>query len=305
MNFPTPELWILVSLAAAAFQTVRFMLQKTLATATLSAAGATFSRFFYSLPFILALLALYLGMTGQSLPKIGSSFWIFGLLGASTQILATVCVVLLFKQRNFAVGITFKKTEVIQTVIVGIVLLGEGVSPLGFAAIGLGIVGLLLLSGGSDSRGIKLSDLGNRAAGLGIASGVLFAFSAVSYRGASLVVLVDDPILRAAVTLGAVVSMQTVIMLIWLRLREPGEIGAVWAARRVAVWIGVTSMGGSFCWFVAFTLQNAAYVKAVGQFELILSVAASTLFFREKISAREWAGMSVLLASILMLVLVI
>lgn len=305
MNIPMPDLWIIVSIAAAVFQTVRFMLQKHLATATLSAGGATFSRFLYSLPFIVALLAVYLGASGKSLPQAGLAFWGFGLLGATAQILATVCVVLLFKQRNFAVGITFKKTEVIQTVLVGWILLGEGVSALGFAAIALGIMGLLLLSRGPEAKGFHLRDFGNRAAGLGIASGILFAFSAVSYRGASLALIEDDPILRATVTLAAVVTMQTVIMLVWLRLREPGQISAVWSARRVAVWIGLTSMGGSLCWFIAFTLQNAAYVKALGQVELILSVAASTLFFREKITAREWAGMTVLVGSILMLILVI
>jgi drug/metabolite transporter (DMT)-like permease len=64
-------------------------------------------------------------------------------------------------------------------------------------------------------------------------------------------------------------------------------------------------MGGSLCWFIAFTLQNAAYVKALGQVELILSIAASTLFFQEKITAREWGGMAVLAGSIVTLVLVI
>jgi len=305
MTFSAPDLWILVTLAAATFQTVRFMLQKYLATATLSAAGATFSRFLYSVPFILALLLGYLGVSGAALPPLGPGFWGFGLLGATAQIMATVCVVLLFKQRNFAVGITFKKTEVIQTVLVGWILLGEGVSALGFAAIALGIVGLLLLSGGPEAKGFRLSDLGNRAAGLGIACGVLFAFSAVSYRGATLAVGSDEAGLRAIVTLAAVVTMQTVIMLVWLRLREPGQIGAVWGARKVALWIGLTSMGGSLCWFIAFALQNAAYVKALGQVELILSVAASTLFFRERISGREWAGMTVLVGSIVMLILVI
>ncbi|MFC6760312.1 EamA family transporter [Sulfitobacter porphyrae] len=300
-----PDLWILVTLAAASFQTVRFMLQKHLATATLSAAGATFSRFLYSVPFILLLLAVYLVAADKPLPALGDGFWLYGLAGASAQILATVCVVMLFKQRNFAVGITFKKTEVIQTVLVGWIVLGEGVSLPGFAAIALGIVGLLLLSGGPEVTGFHWRDMRNRAAGLGIASGVLFAISAVTYRGASLSVAEADPILRAAVTLAAVVVMQTVIMLVWLRWREPGQIRAVWAARRVALWIGLTSMGGSLCWFIAFTLQNAAYVKALGQVELILSVAATTLFFHEKITRREWAGMAVLVASILMLILVI
>jgi drug/metabolite transporter (DMT)-like permease len=134
---------------------------------------------------------------------------------------------------------------------------------------------------------------------------VLFAFSAVSYRGASLSLVESDPVLRAAITLAAVVCMQTLIMTIWLALFERGEIAAVWRARRVAVWIGLTSMGGSLCWFIAFTLQNAAYVKALGQVELILSILASTLFFRERISVREGVGIAVLMGSIVMLVLVI
>ncbi|WP_299027618.1 EamA family transporter [uncultured Sulfitobacter sp.] len=300
-----PELWIIVTLLAAAFQTVRFMLQKVLATATLSPAGATFSRFIYSAPFIALLLVAYMQATGASLPALDARFWGFGLLGGTTQILATVCVVALFKERNFAVGITFKKTEVIQTVLVGVLLLGELVSWGGFAAITLGLVGLLLLSGGKEATGFHLSDLRNRAARLGIASGILFAFSAVSYRGASLTLATDDPLLRAGVTLMAVVAMQTVIMAIWLALRESGEMRRVWRARRVAVWIGLTSMGGSLCWFIAFTLQNAAYVKALGQVELILSVIASTLFFREKITTREALGMAVLVASILLLILAI
>ena len=299
-----PDLWILVTLAAAVFQTGRFMLQKYLATATLSAAGATFSRFLYSAPFILLGLVAYLALSASPLPALGPGFWAHGLVGGTAQILATVCVVLLFKQRNFAVGITFKKTEVILTVLVGWIILGEGVSTTGFAAIALGVVGLLLLSGGAEAKGFHLRDLRNRAAGLGIASGALFAVSAVSYRGASLAVQTDLPVLRAGVTLAAVVTMQSLIMAVYLRLREPGQIRDVWRARRVAVWIGLTSMGGSLCWFIAFTLQNAAYVKALGQVELILSVAASTLFFREKISPREAAGMAVLIASILMLVMV-
>jgi drug/metabolite transporter (DMT)-like permease len=109
--------------------------------------------------------------------------------------------------------------------------------------------------------------------------------------------------LRAGITLSAVVTLQTLFMLVWLAWRVKGEITRVWRARRVAVWVGLTSMGGSFCWFWAFTLQNAAYVKALGQIELVLSLLASVLFFKEKISAREIIGMGLLGLSILALVL--
>ncbi len=297
------SLWVFIALAAASFQTIRFMLQKVLASVTLTPAGATFSRFVYSMPFVVGGLAAYLTLAERDLPTLSARFWMFASIGAVSQILATICVVALFKQRNFAVGITFKKTEVIQTAIVGLLVLGDQISAAGWGAILLGLLAVLTLSKPGGSDGAWHQHLTNRAAKLGLGSGVLFAFSAVSYRAASLQMAETEPMLRAAVTLAAVVSLQTIYMLIWLMWRDQGEILRVWQARRVAVWVGLTSLAGSFCWFWAFTLQNAAYVKAVGQIELLLSLCASILFFKEKISAREVIGMGVLGLSILLLVL--
>ena len=298
------ELWIPVTLAAASFQTARFMLQKTLSTTRLSAAGATFARFLYSAPFVLIALAIYLYATGKSLPPLGPAFWGFAAVGGLTQILATVFVVMLFKQRNFAVGITFKKTEVIQTALVGWVVLGEGVSLPAFLAILIGLIAVLILSNTPEITGPWWRQLTSRGPLLGLGSGVLFAISGVTYRGASLQLDLSAPE-RAGITLAAVVTMQMIAMAIWLTWREPTEIRAVWAARRTAVWIGLTSMAGSFCWFTAFTLQNAAYVNALGQIEMVLSLLATVLFFREKVSMRELFGMALLGLSILVLIAVI
>lgn len=299
------SLWIPVTLAAAVFQTLRFMLQKYLSTARLSASGATFARFAYSAPLIVLALGIYLAAAGRPLPGLSATFWAYALSGGLAQILATVCVVLLFKQRNFAVGITFKKTEVIQAVLVGLIVLGDGVSAAGLGAILLGLAGVLLLSKNPGSQGQWWRHLTNRAAGLGLGSGVLFAISGVAYRGASLELADTEPVLRAAVTLAAVTSAQMIGMALWLAWRDRAELRAVWAARRVAVWIGLTSMGGSFSWFIAFTLQSVAYVKALGQVELILSLLASVLVFRERIMRREIAGIGLLGLSIVVLVLVV
>jgi drug/metabolite transporter (DMT)-like permease len=299
------SLWIPVTIAAAIFQTLRFMLQKHLSRVQLSAAGATFARFLYSAPLVAVLLAIYLAWTNQALPDLSAAFWIYGLAGGAAQVFATVCVVMLFKERNFAVGITFKKTEVMQTVFVGLIVLGEGVSWLGFAAIFVGLIGVMLLSDPPGGEGVWLRRIANRAAGLGLVSGVFFAISGVCYRGASLEIASADPLLRAGVTLSAVTMMQMLGMALWLSLREVGQISAVWRARSVAGWIGLTSMAGSMCWFTAFTLQTTAYVNAVGQVELIFSLLASALFFRESISRREIIGIAVLGVSILMLILLI
>ncbi len=298
------SLWILATLAAASFQTLRFMLQKSLATTQLSAAGATYARFFYSAPLVALLLAIYLLITQTPLPALSFQFWLYGAAGGLTQILATVFVVRLFKERNFAVGITFKKTEVIQTVLVGLLILGEGVALWAFMFIFIGLFGVLLLSKTPGGAGIGAGLL-SRATMLGLASGVFFAISGVCYRGASLQLDLTEPLLRAAITLGAVTAMQLLAMSLWLRMFESGEITRVWRARGKASLIGLTSMAGSFCWFTAFTLQNAAYVNALGQVELILSLLASVLVFKEKVTTRELVGMAVLGISILGLVLIV
>ncbi|MEO3415411.1 DMT family transporter [Roseovarius sp. CAU 1744] len=297
------EAWITLSIAAAAFQTLRFMLQKHLSMATLSAGGATSARFIYSVPFVVTLALCYLGWSGAARPELSGLFWAYALCGGLAQILATWCVVALFAQRNFAVGITFKKTEVIQTALVGLIVLGDWITIGGLAAIVLGLIGVLILS---DNRiagqGARLL---NKAAGLGLASGAFFAVSAVGYRGATLEIASDDAFLRACVTLAVVTTSQAIGMVAWLHWREPGEISRVIAARRTAVWMGITGMAGSLCWFTAFTLQNAAYVFAVGQIEVIFSLMASVLFFREKVAAREVLGIGLLSLSILALVLLV
>lgn len=297
------SLWIPVALAAASFQTLRFMLQKMLSTTQLSPVGATFARFAYSAPIVVAGLVIWFLWSGQPVPALTPAFWAYAAAGGLAQIIATVCVVALFQQRNFAVGIAFMKTEVIMTVLVGLILLGDTVSRSGMSAILFGVVAVLMLSKSPGSTGSWWQHLTGRAPVLGIASGLLFSISAVTYRGASLELVPHDPALRAAVTLGCVTTMQMAGMAIWLWLRDRPELRAVWDARRTASLVGLTSLAGSFCWFLAFTLQNAAYVKAVGQVELILSLFASVLFFRERMTPREIAGIALLGMSIVGLIL--
>ncbi len=298
------EPWIIISIAAAAFQTLRFMLQKHLSMGALSTGGATFARFAYSMPVVVTLVGVYLVLTGAALPEFSARFWIYALSGGLSQILATWFVVALFRQRNFAVGITFKKTEVIQTALVGFVVLGDRISLPALMAITLGLVGVLVLSDNPSGKGNWAQRLLNPAAGLGLASGALFALSAVAYRGATLEIASADPLLRAGVTLVVVTTSQTVGMGLWLAWREGGEVGRVMAAWRTAMWMGITGMAGSLCWFTAFTLQSAAYVFAVGQIEVIFSLLASVMFFRERIAAREMLGIGLLSASILGLILI-
>ena len=290
------EAWIPITLAAALAQTLRFMAQKHLQDTALSTGGATLARFLYAAPLVALGVAAYLAATGQSVPGLTPGFWIFALTGGMAQILATMCVVALFSHRAFAIGITFKKTEVMLTAVAGFLILGDAVSGLGAVALLIGFLAVLLLSDPPGGGGLF-----NRAAGLGLLSGVFFALSAVGYRGATLALDTPDVALKAGLTLAIVTAFQTLALGGWLIWREPGQVGAVLGAWRVAGLVGVLSLIGSYCWFAAFALQNAAYVFALGQVELIFSLIASVLVFKERVRARELWGMALLTLSVVVL----
>lgn len=291
------DLWVILSVTAAAFQTLRFMLQKQLSMGALSALGATLARFAYAAPVVLVLAAAHALAAGGAAPGQGLRFWGFALAGGLAQIGATWCVVTLFATRNFAVGITFKKTEVLLTALVGFAVLGDRLGAVALAAIGLGVVGLLLLSDQAALPG--RGRIVNRAAALGLASGGLFALSAVGYRGATLEIASADPLMRALMTLAVVTTFQSLALGLWLGWRAPDQLRAVWAARRRAIWMGLAGVGGSLCWFTAFTLQNAALVFAVGQVEVVFSVILGALVFHERLTWREAWGITLVTLSVI------
>lgn len=294
------DTWVLVTLAAAAVQTLRFGLQKRLKAIGLSTGGATFARFVFAAPLALAGMA-GLVAAGHDLPALPLRFWAFVVAGGLAQIVATFATVALFSLRSFAVGIAFTKSETVQVAVFSALILGESVSAAGWAAILLGTAGVLVLS--RPPSGWGGGGALNRAVGLGLLAGAFFGLSSIGYRGATLAVASDSALLRAVVALAAVTTFQTLAMALWLGRREPGEVRRVARAWRATAPVGLTGVLGSLGWFVAFALMNAAYVRSLGQVELIFSALVSVLAFRERITPRELAGMALLAAGIVGIVL--
>lgn len=289
-------LWVGATLAAASLQTVRFMLQKQLRATALSTMGASAVRFVYAAP--LAAVAAFALTRGPGWPVPGPGFWAFALGGGLGQILGTLLTVALFTRRNFAVGVAFTKTETLQVAAFSALILGEHVSPLGLVAILVGVGGILLMS--RPSRGAM--DLKGMA--MGIAAGAGFGVSAIGYRGAALALSHGDAVMRAAVTLACVTAFQAVVMLGLMLIRGEGEeIARMARAWRVAGLVGLSGMLASLGWFTAFALQNAAYVRALGQVEMLFTIAASRLIFHERLSGRELSGIGLVVASLVLLIL--
>lgn len=296
------ELWIPLTIAAAFMQNLRSAMQKYL-KARLSTSGASYVRFLYAMPFALLYLLSVNQFGGHPIPDVNAKFLIYSLLGGLTQILFTFLLVYLFSFRNFAVGTTYSKTETIQVALLGLILLGDKVSIMGLIAIALSLFGVMVLSVAQTKISAKtlFTSLFEKQTLVGLACGAFLGASVVFYRGAALALDDGEIIMRAAFSLTVAVVMQTIFMGIYIRIREPGQWTEVIRNWRPALAVGVAGVLASIFWFSAFTLQNAAYVRALGQIELLFTFAASILFFKEKTSPLELAGIFLIAIAILIL----
>jgi drug/metabolite transporter (DMT)-like permease len=298
------DAWIPITIAAAFFQNLRSALQKHL-KGRLSTTGATFSRFAYAAPLALVYVVALASFTGADVPGPNPTFVAYAVVGGMAQIAATALLLYSFSFRNFAVGTTYSKTETVQTAIFGILILGDPLGVGASAAILISLIGVMAISVARTRMTFLglLTSLAEKPALIGIASGAFFGLSAISYRGASLALGEHGFLIRAAYTLACVTVFQTLVMAIYMRLREPGQVTTVFRAWRVSAWAGVTGMIASACWFTAMTIQNAAYVRALGQIELVFTFAASILLFQEWPNRAEVIGILLVIAGILLLLL--
>lgn len=298
------ELWIPVTIAAAFLQNLRSALQKHL-KGRLSTSGATFARFGFGLPVAFAYVMVLHFAVGFVFPTPNLEFFLWTMLGGASQIGATALLVYLFGFRNFAVGTAYSKTETVQAAIFGIVFLGDSLTWPAILAIMISLVGVMAISLAKTEGGFSslFKAITERTTVIGLASGALFGISAVAYRGGSLSLEGPHFLMQAGYTLAWATAMQTLAMLIYIRIREPGQLTKIAQAWKVASIVGAAGALGSVGWFTAMTIQNVAYVRALGQIELVFTFIASVVFFREKSTKAEVIGIVLIVAGILLLLL--
>ena len=297
-------IWIPITFLAAFMQAARTAGQKYL-TKDFSAVGASYVRFLWGLPFALVYLLVLKEMGGHQLPTAGWAFFLFAALCGLSQIAASVLLVFLFSLRNFAVGSTYARTEALLTAVLGATVFHEAIAGAGWVAIAVGAVGVVVIN--LARTGIAGETLLRRlfqpAAGVGLAAGLGFAGASLFLRQASLFLGLDDWLFSAALTLVTVLLIQTAIMSAYMLLRAREQITAMAVNWRGCLFVGITSAIGSAGWFTAMTIERAAYVKALGQVEMLFTLALSVLFFKERSSPKELTGMALVAGSIVVLLL--
>lgn len=298
------ETWVPIAICAAFFQNLRSALQKHL-KGKLSNSGAAYARFLYALPFAILYVYLLTSTGGKDLPAVHSTFIFYCFLGSIAQIVFTVLLLGMFSFHSFAVGTTFSKLEVVTVAIFGALILGDTLNGVAILAITISAAGVIALSSGQTGLNFNtlMQQTASKATLTGIICSLFLGASVVFFRGASLSLQHDDFIMAAAFTLMIALIMQTILMGVWIYIKEPGQLKKVIIEWRWAAIVGVAGMLASVAWFTAFTLQNASYVRALGQIELIFTYLFSTLIFKENVTRLETFGIVLVGLGILILLM--
>lgn len=293
-------LWALAAVIAAAAQTARNAMQRSL-TARIGTVGATQVRFLYGFPFALLFLAGVAGATGEGVPPPDLRFFGFALAGAVAQILATGLMLLSMKERSFSVTTAYTKTEPVQVALFGTVFLGDALSGIGLAAILIATVGVIMMA---VKPGERFSAAGLRPALAGIAAGGLFALAAVAFRGGILELGDRSFVLRASTMLAWSLGLQTLILVLWMGFFDRKALTASLSVWRSSLFAGFMGAFASQFWFIGFSLTAAANVRTLGLVEMIFAQVVTRGLLSETTTKRELLGMALILigvAALLML----
>jgi drug/metabolite transporter (DMT)-like permease len=290
-------LWAVFTIIAAFSQTVRNAMQREL-TMSLGTLGATLVRFLFGFPFALIFLAGVMLATGLPLPHPGWKFWPWILDGAVAQVAATALMLAAMGERSFVVTIAYIKTEPIQVAIFGLIFLGDLVTLPMMTAILVATAGVVIMSlkPGGMVGGIKPTLLG-------LASGGMFAASAIGYRGAILDLQLPNFVMAATFTLVVGLALQTVILLFYLMLRAPAVLAAILRAWKPSIFAGFMGALASQFWYLAFALTSAASVRTLALVEVLFAQLIARFSFGQRTTRREAVGMVLVVAGVVLLIL--
>ncbi len=293
--------WIPVTIGAAAAQTARNALQRSLVR-ELGGVGATLVRFLYGLPATAVFLAAAWTLAPAPIDPFPCELLLWLPIGALAQILATFLLLDLMERRNFALGVAWSKTEILLIALAGWLLLGDALGGLGWLAVLLASVGVVLLSA-SGSGLARLVDREARAvAWRGLLTGAGFALAAVAYRASILAAGGPGSLPAAAWALLLAQALQSLLLLAWLGWREPAVVAAVMRAWRTSLAAGTMGALASAGWFTAFSLAPAASVRTLGLVEMFLALLVGRRLFRERPSGRELVGQALVAAAVVAIV---
>ena len=291
-------LWVPLTLIAGAAQVVRNGLQSNL-TAKIGTLGATQVRFIFGLPFAVVFLVAALVIEGAGLPSVGYTALGWTLLGAIGQIGGTALMLVVMDRRAFGVAYAYIKTEPVIVALLGVALLGDQLPLFAWLAVILVTAGVLIASVKPGEFGQLLGE--TRMILTGVMAGALFGLSAIAFRGATGALTQGDFVIRSLTVLVLAMTIQSLLLGIWLALRDRAAFAGSLREWRGSLGAGLTGALSSAFWFAAFSLTAAANVRTLGLVELPMVALMSGRLTGKAMARHELVGMGIILAGVALL----
>jgi len=290
-------LWIVFTGIASGAQVLRNAMQKEL-TATLGTVGATHVRFLFGLPFSLVFLALVLATTGLPIPELNRAMIVWTAAAALAQIAATALLLAAMQARSFVVTTAYAKTEPVQVAVFGLAFLGDHVTPGQTLAIVVATAGVLVMSWPRTDSADAFSW---KPAGLGIASGALFAIAAIGYRGGILALGAPNFVIGATTTLVLGLIIQTCVLTSYLLVADRTVLVAIFRAWRPSLFAGFMGAFASQMWYLAFAIETAAKVRTLALIEILFAQVLSRNLFKQSLASRDALGIGLIILGVVLL----
>ena len=294
--------WVLITAIASLSQTLRSVFQKNIIE-DVGVLASAYSRFIFALPFVALLAVFFLDVEELLILKNLSVKTLFFLVTASIcQILFTIILIKLFTLRSFAIGVAFSKTEVIQTTLLEIIIIGFILTSHVLLAIIIGFIGMLFMSKQKLIGNVGHSRLFLQQVILGVSCGIFLGLSSVLYKVALDSVVIDLIYKKVIVLSFLALAIQSVLFGAYIVITDKKKnLEKLFNRWKKGLPVGFFGCLATFCWFYAFSLVDATLVRAVGQLEIVFSVLMSYIFYKERITGFELIGMSLITISILAL----
>ena len=186
----------------------------------------------------------------------------------------------------------------------------ERISFVGFVAIMVVMCGVVFMSGLVFNGGFKkfIGSLNNPTVFYGLFTGFCFSISAFNLKSASAILLPlgYSNFKAALVVLLWVICFQNILFVIVKsyqnRLVKDLKSLILLENKSAFFKTSLFSFLASVCWFAAYGAGKVVYVKAVGQTELIMAIAASHFILKEELKMPEIVGIFLTSAGILGLI---
>jgi drug/metabolite transporter (DMT)-like permease len=285
-------MWWIFSIASALCQVGRNAVMKNLGH-TLDEYINVWGRFFFLLPFALA-ASWFAGF-----PRVGLDYWLYSFLAGFSQVFSTLLLSKSFKYGEISVTVTIWKLQVVLLAVFGVIFLGETVTSAGMAGILVSLFGIYLLNVSRArlsmfepillllrERGLRFALL----AALTITPTILL-FKKTAQLGDPYFCTLTNYVFASLLSFPLVLKNSARHLPVL-----PRYFGRFFA-------MGLFAAAATIFGSIGYIRSAAAYVEAVKQIEIPVTLAVGVLFFNEREQVQTiWSGCLILMVGLFILI---